>query len=58
MDDDIVQAMGFVRKEGVMVHVRGTDERPIVELRDKWSRRVVGGIELKRRMEQANGKGE
>lgn len=24
MDDDIVQAMGFVRKEGVTVHVRWT----------------------------------
>lgn len=50
MDDDIVQAMKEARHCRVTVHVRGTDDRPVVEFRDKYDRRVVGGIELKRRM--------
>lgn len=49
-DDDVALAMGFARKAGVTVHLRGTDLHPVVELKDKRTRRVVGGIELKRRI--------
>lgn len=37
----------------VTLHVRGTDERPVIELCDKRYRTIVGGIELKRRMRRA-----
>lgn len=49
-DDDVVNAMAYAKHCNVRIHVRGTDERPVVEPIDKTTRRVVGGTELKRRM--------
>lgn len=50
-DSDVVEAMKNLKRLGLTVHVRGTDERPIVEFRHKYGRRVVGGIELRKLME-------
>lgn len=52
-DSDVVEVMRLAKAIGVTVHVRGTDERPVVEIKDKASRRIVGGIELRRRMERS-----
>lgn len=49
-DADVAEAMDFCLELGVTVHVRGTDSAPVVEFRDRWTRRVVGGTELKSRM--------
>lgn len=49
-DTDIAEAMAFCKKARVTVHIRGTDERPVIQLLDKVDRREVGGIELKRRL--------
>lgn len=58
-DSDIVEVMRLAKLAGVTVHVRGSDERPVIEFRDKWTRKVVGGIELKRRLkERARGDGD
>ncbi len=39
---------------GVTVHVRGTDERVVIDTRDKGPmRNRLGGSEVKRRMEAA-----
>ena len=49
-DSDVVEAMKCCRRARVTVHVRGTDERPVIEFKDKKTRRIVGGIEMKRRL--------
>lgn len=49
-DTDIAEVMAFCKKARVTVHIRGTDERPVIQLLDKGDRREVGGIELKRRL--------
>lgn len=37
----------------ITLHVRGTDDRPVIEVLDRRWRTVVGGIELKHRMARA-----
>lgn len=49
-DEATADAMNLARELGLTVHVRGTDGSPVVELRDRLTRRVVGGTELRRRM--------
>lgn len=49
-DTDVVKAIEYAKKARVTIHIRGTDDAPVVEFKDKYSRRVVGGIELKRRL--------
>lgn len=49
-DSDVVEVMIILRELKLTLHVRGSDEHPVVEFRHKKSRRVVGGIELKRLM--------
>jgi hypothetical protein len=49
-DEDILDVMEVCRALKVSVHVRGTDANPKIELRCKFSRRIVGGIELKERI--------
>ena len=49
-DDDVVYAMRFCKALRIGVYIRGTDSHPVVEIRDKYSRRIIGGIELKRRI--------
>lgn len=49
-DEDVVYVMRICNAIGVTVHVRGTDERVVVEYKDRKTKRIVGGIELKRRI--------
>lgn len=44
------EVMKLCKELRLTVHVRGTDTHPVVEFRCKGTRRVIGGIELKRRM--------
>ena len=53
-DSDVTRVMQYAKELRLTVHVRGTDERPVIELRDKLTRAIVGGIELRRRMESIN----
>lgn len=48
-DSDVVEVMRFCKKARVNVHIRGTDERPVIEVKDAVGY-VVGGVELKRRL--------
>lgn len=50
MDDDVANISRLARLLGISVHVRGPDTAPAVEFRDKTTRRVVGGKEIKRRL--------
>lgn len=52
-DSDVVKAINICERFGITVHVRGTDERPIVEFKRKGTRSVIGGSELKRMFESA-----
>jgi len=49
-DAEIGAMIAELRRIGVTVHVRGSDHSPVVEWRDKRSGRVVGGIEMKKRL--------
>lgn len=49
-DAEIGAMIAELRRIGVTVHVRGSDRSPVVEWRDKRSGRVVGGIEMKKRL--------
>lgn len=51
MDEDHAYVMNWCRAINAEVHIRGTDERPVIEIVDKRSRRVLGSVEVKRRME-------
>ena len=53
-DSDVVEVMRLAKAAKVTVHVRGDDRRPVVEMKCKFSRRIVGGIELRRRLERAD----
>lgn len=51
-DEDVLYVMQWCRAIGVSVHIRGTDDRPVIEVREgKWGN-VVGGSEMRRRMER------
>lgn len=52
-DDEFATALAIARRARVKVFVRGTDKHPVVECRDRLTNRVVGGSELKSRI-QAN----
>lgn len=49
IDADTAFVMTMCRALGVTVHIRGTDDRPVIEVKDRRTRRIVGGIDLKRR---------
>lgn len=49
-EEDVTETIDLCLELGVTVHVRGTDASPVVEFRDRWTRRVVGGTELRARM--------
>lgn len=51
-DEDVANVLTIARKAGVTIHVRGTDNHPVVELRDKSTRQIVGGIELRKRIDR------
>lgn len=50
-DREFAAALAIARRARVKVFVRGTDKNPVVECRDAGTNRVVGGSELKRRLE-------
>jgi len=52
MTDDLKtsEAVQFCQALQITVHIRGTDERPVIEYKDKFTGRIVGGIELKKRI--------
>lgn len=52
-DEDIAFVINWCRAINAVVHVRGTDIRPVVVITDKHGREL-GGTEIKRRMELAN----
>lgn len=56
-DSDITFAMFACSVLSVRVHVQGTDERPVILITDKRTRREVGGIELNKRIENYLKKG-
>jgi hypothetical protein len=49
-DQDVADQVDLIQKAGVTVHIRGDDRNPVIEFRDKLTRRVVGGVEMKRRI--------
>lgn len=49
-DEKIAEVIRLCKKARVTVHVRGTDARPVVEVKDRFYRSVIGGTELKRRL--------
>jgi hypothetical protein len=53
-DQDVADHLDICKTAGVTVHVRGDDARPVIEFRDKRTRRVVGGIEMKKRLKCKN----
>lgn len=56
-DSDVVQAMKITKAIGVTIHIRGDDKRVVVEVKDKKSRRIIGGIELKERIRRHENNG-
>lgn len=52
-DLDLSEILWMARALKITVHVRGTDSAPVVEFRDKYTRRVVGGSEFKRRVRES-----
>lgn len=52
-DFELASALDIARRARCTVHVRGTDKNPVIELKDKLSRAIVGGSELKRRLKDA-----
>lgn len=52
-DEDVAEYLKMLRECKVTLHVRGTDRNPVVEYRDKRTRKVVGGIEMKKRIRGA-----
>lgn len=56
-DSDVVDVMIWCRRLGLTVHVRGTDERPVIELKARGTNHIIGGIELKRRIENWRARG-
>lgn len=44
------EAVQFCQALQITVHIRGTDDRPVIEYKDKFTGRIVGGIELKKRI--------
>lgn len=49
-DAELAEILAMVRRCGVTVHVRGTDDAPVVEFRDKRTCKVVGGKEMRKRL--------
>jgi hypothetical protein len=49
-DEQVAKYLEICKHANVTVHVRGKDEKPVLEFLDKDTRRVVGGIEMKRRL--------
>lgn len=49
-DQELADILKIAKQANVTIHVRGTDKHPVVELRDKRTRQVVGGSEFKRRV--------
>lgn len=52
MDDDVQYVMDWCHTIKAQVHIRGTDERPIIVITDRFGREL-GGSEVRRRMERA-----
>ena len=52
-DRAFAKASSFFSKLGVTTHVRGTETRPVIEFKDKLTRKIVGGREIKQRIRNA-----
>lgn len=50
VDADAAFVMACCKKAAITVHIRGTDERPVIEFKEQRSRRVVGMSEVKKRL--------
>lgn len=50
-DEEFAAVLSIARRARVKVFVRGTDKHPVVECRDRLTGRVVGGSELKSRIQ-------
>lgn len=51
-DKELAEILDKVRRIGAKLHVRGTDKNPVVELRERFSGKIIGGVELRRRLQQ------
>src|SRR5690606_25052721 len=49
-DQELADILAIARKANVAIFVRGTDARPVVETRCKLTGKVVGGVELRKRV--------
>lgn len=49
-DNEVAKHLDICKHVNVTVHIRGTDANPVIEFKDKRTRRIVGGIEMKRRL--------
>lgn len=49
-DAATAEIMRVCRLLGVTLHVRGSDAAPVIEFREKRTRRIVGGSEIRRRL--------
>lgn len=52
-DEQVGEVLRILKATRLTVHVRGTDRNPVVEVRAKGYGQVVGGTELRRRIDAA-----
>lgn len=51
-DSDVAEAMSFAQWLGVTIHIKGTDENPMIILLDKKTKKSINGLELRKRMKR------
>lgn len=56
-DEQTAEILKILKATRTELHVRGTDRHPIVEVRLRRSNHIVGGIELRERIERARERG-
>lgn len=52
-DEQVGEVLRILKATRLTVHVRGTDRNPVVEVKVRGTGQVVGGTELRRRIESA-----
>ncbi|QWY83458.1 hypothetical protein [Rhizobium phage RHph_X2_28B] len=51
-DQEIADAMDLCKAIGVTVHIRGTDDQPLVLFKDKRTRKSLNGLEIIKRLKR------
>lgn len=49
VDTDTRYVIDWCKATRLTVHVRGTDDRPVIEFKDKADRKICGFVEVRRR---------